>query len=502
MLDSIRKRKDSFISTFIILAVVAVMAFYGLGQLTKDNDVGGGAAAWVNGEMISKREFQQEWERRIYQYQSLLGGQFDQRLLDQLQLPQRTLDELVQYKLLAQQAKKMGIVVPDSELADHIRGLPYYQKDGKFNYDLYSKIPNRGQEEKARREQLAVTKLQGYLNDRIRLPLSEVERSYQMRETKVDLDYAKIDLNALAGSRKATPAQVDAFLKTAKNEELEAYYNSHRREYSEPAQVKLRQIRIGIPYEATVAQKNEAKKKIDDIAKEVNEKNFAAVAKAKSDDEYAKKGGEVGWIKRGTLERALETAMDTLTPGKVSAPVETTFGYFILQIEEKKPEVIKSLEQVKRQVAEKLVAEKTAKQFADEKRAEWDKMLASGKSIEGELKALKIDVKKTGPFSIGQGYIPNVGQADAVVDEVFQLTAANPLPKKLVPFQESFYYVKLRSVERPKEGDFAKNREMIEKSVATSLRTEVMSNWVAGLQKASTVKTELKFESKNPVAMQ
>ena len=129
-------------------------------------------------------------------------------------------------------------------------------------------------------------------------------------------------------------------------------------------------------------------------------------------------------------------------------------------------------------------------------------MLAEGKSIEPDLKALKVDVKKTGSFSLGQGYIPNVGQADPIVDAVFQLTPEHPLVKKLIPFQDAFYYVKLRTLERPKDADYGKNQEMVEKNVATSLRTEVMSQWVAELQKNSTIKTELKFDSKQPMQME
>src|SRR5437016_4077693 len=131
MLDNIRRRKDNFVYSFIILATVAVMAFYGVGKM--GNTQMEGAAAWVNGDAISKREFKQELDYRMNQYQSLLGGQYDEKFLSALQIPQRTLEELIQFKLLAQQAKKLNILVPDEELAANIRQTPYFQKDGKFD---------------------------------------------------------------------------------------------------------------------------------------------------------------------------------------------------------------------------------------------------------------------------------------------------------------------------------------------------------------------------------
>src|SRR5688500_2499694 len=98
MLDSLRKRQNNFIYTALLLAVAAVMAFVGVNQMDGQEPGGAdGAAAWVNGELISKREFQMELSYRMDQYQAMLGGQYDEKLLAALQIPQRTMEELVQY---------------------------------------------------------------------------------------------------------------------------------------------------------------------------------------------------------------------------------------------------------------------------------------------------------------------------------------------------------------------------------------------------------------------
>lgn len=492
MLDSIRKKKDNVIYSFIIILVAIVMAFFGLGKFGDDR-AGGGTAAVVNGESISRREFQQELEMKMMQYQQLLGQNYDEKFLMALQVPQRTLEELVQYKLLAQQAKRLNIIVPDAELAEHIRSLPYYQKDGKFDYETYKKMPNPGVEESRRRERLQLSKFQNYLVERIKLTPAAARSAYELKETKVDLEFAKIDFAAMAASQKPKPGEVDAFLKTAPEKEIQDYYDSHKKDFTQKAEVKLRQIRVAIPYQAKDAQKKEARTKIDAIAKEVTADNFTKVAKEKSDDEYAKKGGEVGWVQRGTLEPTLEKAIDNLNPGMVSAPIETPFGYFIVQAVEKKAEVVTPVADVKRKIAETLVAEKSKKTFIDEKRAEWDKLLAEGKSLEPELKKSKIEIKKTGPFAITQGTIPNIGAAEPIVDAVFALTPKEPVAKKLYQFGDAYYYVKLKSVERPKPEEFAKNHEAVERSVETALQSELMQKWVANLQKTATIKTEIKF---------
>jgi len=501
MLESFRKRKDNLVSTFIILAVVAVMALYGVGQMNSD-PTGGGVAAWVNGESISHTEYAQALERQTYQIRSMFGGQIDERMLNQFQIPRRTLNELIQYKLISQQARKMGIVVTDYELATFIRSLPYLQKDGKFDSEAYNKIPNRGAEEKIQRERLQAARFQEYLDGRVRATPAQLERAHVLQDTKVNLDYAKIDLRALGKNQKPNKAAVDEFLKKTPEKDLETYYAENRADFTEPGKVQLKQIRVGIPFQASPAQKEQARAKIDEIAKGLTAANFSERARQKSDDEYAKKGGEVGWLNRGTLEKALESAIDGLDEGQISAPIETTFGYFLVLVEKKKEEVVKPFKEVKTTIAERLLAEKQGDEFVEKKKKEWNDILASGKSLEPELKAAKIELKKTGPFSVGQGSIPNVGQGDELVSAVFELTKAKPAVKGLIPSGEQFYYFKLASLEPAKPADFSKSTDVTEKSFVPPLRQEILSTWLASVEKNASIKTEVKFEEEPTTMVQ
>jgi peptidyl-prolyl cis-trans isomerase D len=501
MLDSIRKRKDNLIYTILILAVIAVMAFYGVGQLGKQG-AGGDVAAWVNGDLITQSELEQEVSRQVYQLKAMFGGQFDPRMLDQYDIPKHTLDQLIQKKLIQQQAAKMDIVVPDTELAAHIRSLPYYQKDGKFSPDLYKQGGPKGAEEKLQRQQLQVQKFVQYIGDRVRLSPAELKQAYLMKETKVDLEYAKFDFPTLAAQHKATPKQVDDYLKTAPEADLKAYYTKHSREFTDPAQFQIRQIRVNVPFQAADTQKADAKKKIEAAAKDLTAKNFADVAKKTSDDEYSKKGGEVGWVNKGTLEPALEAAVDSLPVNSISKPIETAFGYFLVLLEGKKDAVTHPFEKEKRTIAEKLVADRLSQSFIDEKRKEWNKMLAEGKSIGDELKKLKIETKKTGPFAIGQGQIPSIGAADPILDAVFLLTKEHPVAPQLYDYQGQTYFVKLVSIEPAKTAEFAKNMDVVEKSLTTALQSQIITEWIKNLEKGSTIKQEIKFSSKDlPVAV-
>ncbi|PIZ53757.1 protein translocase subunit SecD [Candidatus Uhrbacteria bacterium CG_4_10_14_0_2_um_filter_41_7] len=76
--------------------------------------------------------------------------------------------------------------------------------------------------------------------------------------------------------------------------------------------------------------KDEAKALIDEIAKEVTPKNFATLAKEKSEDQSTKDGGDLGVVKRGTMVAPFEEAVFALKNGKISDVVETDFGYHLI----------------------------------------------------------------------------------------------------------------------------------------------------------------------------
>jgi peptidyl-prolyl cis-trans isomerase D len=497
MLDAIRKRKENFFYTFIILITAAVMLFFGVGQNASDSS-GNGPTAWVNGEMISKREYQQALQNMYMQYAQMLGNQFDEKLLRAFNLEGRALDELVRQKLVQQEATKLKVSVSDKELESYIKSLPYFQtKDGKFDYENYKKLQNPGEREKEMRTGLQRRKLETYLLDRIRLTPAQVKRGYMLKNTKVDLEVTKIELNAIAPDLKPSSTDVENFLKSG-GTEIQAYYDSHQPEFTEKASVELRQIRVGVPFQASESQRSEAKKKIDAIAKEVTKDNFDAVARAKSDDEHAKKGGLVGWVGRGSLEKPLEDAIDKLSPGQVSPVVSTPYGFYVLQISGKKDAVTEPLDKVRKNIAVKVLSEKRKKDWVEEKKKHLETLLAEGKSIEGELKSLKATPKKTGMFSLAQGYIPNIGQNDAMMDSVFELSKQSPLAKKLFYHQDAYYTLKLASIELPKEEDLVKDRENIEKSLQSEIQNEVFRAWVEDLKKKASIKMEIATSGKQP----
>ena len=82
----------------------------------------------------------------------------------------------------------------------------------------------------------------------------------------------------------------------------------------------------------------EARKKLLDFKARIQGKqaNFEDVARQNSQDSYASKGGDMGWVETGDIPAEFETAMNALKPGEISDPVKTPFGLHIIQVVERK----------------------------------------------------------------------------------------------------------------------------------------------------------------------
>ena len=150
---------------------------------------------------------------------------------------------------------------------------------------------------------------------------------------------------------------------------LKAYYESHKSEYE---QIRARHILIrmqGSPITLSAGQKDltdaEALAKALEIRQKIVEgKDFADLARAESNDSgSSSKGGELGFLKPGQTVPSFEEAAFALPVGEISPPVKTTYGYHLIQVEEKKP--TRTFEELRPELERNLEAETSRKFLAD-----------------------------------------------------------------------------------------------------------------------------------------
>jgi peptidyl-prolyl cis-trans isomerase SurA len=128
-----------------------------------------------------------------------------------------------------------------------------------------------------------------------------------------------------------------------------------------PAKYEISVIQIDPP--SNEDNKAEARQKLLDIRSQILAgKSFNVLAIMYSEDtESAKAGGEIGFLTRGELEKAYADAAFSLTKNTVSKIVETKFGFHIIQLIDRKGEMVNTRHilvrpKVKPEQAEKAIA--------------------------------------------------------------------------------------------------------------------------------------------------
>jgi peptidyl-prolyl cis-trans isomerase SurA len=133
----------------------------------------------------------------------------------------------------------------------------------------------------------------------------------------------------------------------------QAYYNAHKNEFMLPEQVRLSEILVPTPADATDAVVAQAQAKADDIAAKLKAGDkFDDTAKTYSGGPTASQGGDLGLFKRGSLAKVLEDQTFSLPAGGYTAPIRTRQGFVILKVTERQDAGVPALKDIEPQIQE------------------------------------------------------------------------------------------------------------------------------------------------------
>jgi len=124
--------------------------------------------------------------------------------------------------------------------------------------------------------------------------------------------------------------------------EVKDFYNTYKDSLPIlPMMAKVRHLQV--PIKPGVPAKEKTKSFLSKLRSQIvnGGSTFSDAAKAHSLDPSKNNGGELGWVKRGSLVKAFETTAFTIKLGEISEPIETEFGYHILETLEKQGDKIR-----------------------------------------------------------------------------------------------------------------------------------------------------------------
>lgn len=164
-----------------------------------------------------------------------------------------------------------------------------------------------------------------------------LEQSVEGSKTRRDELWMQTDARSyLAG--KALQAVVQA---AVTDEALQALYDTKYANAPAAKEYSAQHILVDSEEKAT-----ELKAQIDGGA------DFAELAKTNSSDTgSAVNGGDLGWFGLGMMVAPFEAAVVSLTPGTVSAPVQTDFGWHLIKLNEVRDAAKPTIDEVRDELA-------------------------------------------------------------------------------------------------------------------------------------------------------
>lgn len=138
------------------------------------------------------------------------------------------------------------------------------------------------------------------------------------------------------------------------DQDIQALYEARKAELALPKQYRLAQIFL-----ANGTDPAQAKAKAEALAKQVKSGDFAALAKANSDEpRSAANGGEIGLLPEESIQPAIRKALAGLAKGSVAGPVELGDGLYFVKILDIQEPRTATLAEVKDRLAQALRAER------------------------------------------------------------------------------------------------------------------------------------------------
>jgi len=394
---------------------------------------------------------------------------------------ERTLDNIIQYATLLQEADKRGIYVSKADVDRGIREFPqwapvevesrvmpygYYSmskgRDGAFNPNMYRyflAVYGKISPEDFSKEIencLRITRLKEMLDESVLVTALEIDQEYRKQNEKAKIKSMDLQYNDFANKVKVDEAELNAFFEEnildykvgdkvnisfiklvpksfednirITDSEVANYYKNHKEEdYTEKEQVKARHILVELDASASTADKAEAKAHAEKILVEARkaDADFAALAEKFNIEPLKVKHEELGFFERNRMVKPFEDAAFALSPGEISDIVETSYGYHVIKLEAKQAERIKPLEQVKGEIVAKLKEEQAVVE-ARQKAEDIKYTIMSEEDLQAAVDAnpeLDLKIQETGLFGKNE-QIPNIGSPyryGVVTEEAFKL---------------------------------------------------------------------------------
>lgn len=277
--------------------------------------------AVVNDEVITLAELNEAFEPYRKNIEETYKGNNKEAVIKQTK--EAFLKRFIDNMLIEQEAKKagVGIIIKDEEVMEVLKDMLARQKSSME--DLLKKLSREGN----------------------------------------SLESVKKDIKSQIMRTRLLRREIKSKI-VVSNEEIGEYYDKHRQDYEGKEAVRIKQILLLLPPKADKVMraklKNEAQKLRQRI---INGESFDLLAVKYSQGPAATQGGDIGFIVKGAIIPEVEAVVFSLPVEQLSEIIESSVGFHIIKVVDKRGAGLKPIAVVQVEIKEKIENEKLDKKF-------------------------------------------------------------------------------------------------------------------------------------------
>ena len=403
MFDFIRNHSRVLFFVMVLL-IFPSFVFFGVQGYSQFNDAAGVAVAKVDGQKITRAEWDAAHRRQAEQMRRQMPS-LEAAFFDSPEVKRETLDTLVRERVLFTAAQRAHFAVSDSRLQRELMAIPQLaslrRSDGSVDVAAYKALieaqgmSTEGFEGNVRQDILLRQVLGGVTGSALpagapgRAALEALLQSREAQIQRFDSKGQTAGINPtdaeLAAFHKANEAQFRApeqasieyvvldldALKAGMavtDEDLRKYYDENASRYTAAEERRASHVLLSAAKDGPAAERAQARAKAQALLGELRKApgTFADVAKKNSGDTgSAARGGDLDFFGRGAMVKPFEDAAFAMKAGEISNVVETDFGFHIIRLDAVRGGEKKAFEAVRAEIEAVVKSQLAQKKFAE-----------------------------------------------------------------------------------------------------------------------------------------
>jgi peptidyl-prolyl cis-trans isomerase D len=383
MLITIRERASGVIGWTVAGVIILVFAVWGIGSYFEG--VSEIIVATADKIEINQQTYQQAMSDRRRRLVQMMGRNVDAELFSSTAFKRQVVEELIDTTLQNETLYASGFRISDAQLAALIQNTAVFHTDGQFDRDRYELlVQNSGMTiqgyESYQRQQGVVDQLVRGLGQSAIVSTNSIDKAWKLLDQRRIASYTTLEFDNFLDDiqvsetaiEKEYQANLDGYFEPASIQvdylklsvedlgtrldvdeaDILRMYEDNPDRYRQPGSRSASHILLSVSPDAANAQIDQVRQRASEIvARARGGESFASLAEVNSDDKgSAKRGGELGVIRPGTMVKPFEDAVFVMGEGEISEPVRTQYGFHVIRLDRITASRVQSLDQVRSEI--------------------------------------------------------------------------------------------------------------------------------------------------------